>query len=52
MRPIQLTPFEVQSSYGGTVAGRHNLDVQDMRRVLDPASQKFQKRLFKFTVLN
>ena len=37
MRPIQLTPFEVQTSYGGTVAGRHNLDVQDMRRVLDPA---------------
>ena len=37
MRPIQLTPFEVQSSYGGTVAGRHNLDVQDMRRVLDSA---------------
>ena len=37
IRPIQLTPFEVQSSYGGTVAGRHNLDVQDMRRVLDPA---------------
>ncbi|CAE7839256.1 unnamed protein product, partial [Symbiodinium sp. CCMP2592] len=37
MRPIQLTPFEVQTCYGGTVAGRHNLDVQDMRRVLDPA---------------
>ena len=32
-----VDPFEVQSSYGGTVAGRHNLDVQDMRRVLDPA---------------
>ena len=37
LRPIQLSPFEVQSSYGGLVAGRHNLDLQDMRRVLDPA---------------
>ncbi|CAJ1427508.1 unnamed protein product [Effrenium voratum] len=37
LRPIQLTPFEVQTSYGGIVAGRQNLDVQDMRRVLDPS---------------
>ena len=37
MRPIQLTPFECQTCYGGLVAGRHNLDLQDMRRVLDPA---------------
>ena len=34
--PFQQTPFEVQSNYGGIVTGRHNLDVQDMRRVLDP----------------
>ena len=37
MRPFQLTPFECQTCYGGLVAGRHNLDLQDMRRVLDPA---------------
>ena len=37
MRPVQLTPFECQTCYGGLVAGRHNLDLQDMRRVLDPA---------------
>ena len=37
MRPIQLTPFECQTCYGGLVAVRHNLDLQDMRRVLDPA---------------
>lgn len=37
LRPIQLSPFEVQTSYGGLVAGRRNLDVQDMRRVIDPA---------------
>ncbi|CAJ1441410.1 unnamed protein product [Effrenium voratum] len=37
LRPIQLTPFEVQTNYGGIVAGRQNLDVQDMRRVLDPS---------------
>ena len=36
LRPIQLSPFECQSSFGGLVAGRHNLDLQDMRRVLDP----------------
>ena len=30
LRPIQLSPFECQSSYGGLVAGRHNLDLQDM----------------------
>eukprot|EP00438_Fugacium_kawagutii_P016068 Skav230578 [mRNA] locus=scaffold1455:7449:9152:+ [translate_table: standard] len=36
LRPFQLTPFECQTSYGGLVAGRHNLDLQDMRRVLDP----------------
>lgn len=35
LRPIQLSPFECQSSFGGLVAGRHNLDLQDMRRVLD-----------------
>jgi hypothetical protein len=34
--PFQQTPFEVQSNYGGIVTGRNNLDVQDMRRVLDP----------------
>ena len=32
-RPIQLTPFEMQSNYGGLVAARLNLDVRDMRRV-------------------
>ncbi|CAE7805362.1 unnamed protein product, partial [Symbiodinium sp. CCMP2592] len=36
LRPIQLGPFEVQTSYGGLVSGRQNLDVQDLRRVLDP----------------
>ena len=36
LRPIQLTPFECQTCYGGTVSGRHNLDLQDMRRVVDP----------------
>ena len=35
LRPIQLSPFECQTSFGGLVAGRHNLDLQDMRRVLD-----------------
>lgn len=34
LRPIQLSPFECQTSYGGTVSGRHNLDLQDMRRVV------------------
>ena len=37
LRPIQLTPFECQTCYGGTVAGRHNLDLQDMRRLVDPS---------------
>ena len=29
LRPIQLTPFEAQTNYGGIVAGRQNLDAQD-----------------------
>ena len=37
LRPIQLSPFECQTSFGGLVAGRHNLDVQGLWRVLDPA---------------
>ena len=36
LRPIQLSPFECQTCYGGTVSGRHNLDLQDMRRVVSP----------------
>ncbi|CAJ1413970.1 unnamed protein product [Effrenium voratum] len=28
LRPIQLTPFEAQTNYGGIVAGRQNLDAQ------------------------
>ncbi|CAJ1343981.1 unnamed protein product, partial [Effrenium voratum] len=35
LRPIQLTPFEVQTNYGGSIP--RNLDAQDMRRVLDPS---------------
>ena len=31
LRPIQLSPFECQTSFGGLVAGRHNLDLQDIR---------------------
>ena len=37
LRPIQLSPFECQTSYGGTVSGRQNLDLQDMRRVVNPS---------------
>ena len=37
LRPIQLSPFECQTCYGGTVSGRHNLDLQDMRRVVSPS---------------
>ena len=29
LRPIQLSPFECQTSFGGLVAGRHNLDLQE-----------------------
>ena len=36
LRPIQLSPFECQTCYGGTVSRRHNLDLQNMRRVVSP----------------
>ena len=36
LRPVPLTPCETQTNYGGLVAARLSLDVQDMRRVLDP----------------